>query len=142
MENRPKVGVGVCIIKDGKVLLGKRKNAHDAGAWCFPGGHLEFNESWEDCARRETMEETGLSIKNVRFVTATNDIFPLEGKHYITLFMVADIDSGEAKIMEPEKCEAWEWFEWNDPPQPLFIATENFYKSGHNPFNTTKGTTD
>ena len=133
MENRPKVGVGVCIIKDRKVLLGKRKNAHGEGAWCFPGGHLEFNESWEDCARRETMEETGIKIKNVRFITATNDIFPVEEKHYITIFMVADYDSGNVKIMEPEKCEAWEWFEWETPPQPLFIATENFYKSGYSP---------
>lgn len=35
-NNRPKVGVGVAIIKDGKVLLGKRKNAHGEGTWSFP----------------------------------------------------------------------------------------------------------
>lgn len=135
MENRPKVGVGVCIIKGGKVLLGKRKNAHGQGTWSFPGGHLEFNESWEDCAIRETREETGIEIKNIRFATATNDIFPIEGKHYITLFMVAEYDSGEVTLMEPEKSEVWEWFAWDSLPQPLFIATENFYKSGYNPFD-------
>ncbi|OGK15480.1 DNA mismatch repair protein MutT, partial [Candidatus Roizmanbacteria bacterium RIFCSPHIGHO2_01_FULL_39_12b] len=93
MENRPKVGVGVLVVKDGKTLFGKRKNAHGDGLWCFPGGHLELNESWEECAVRETMEETGLKIKNVRFATATNDIFPVEGKHYITIFMIAGYDS-------------------------------------------------
>lgn len=134
MNDRPTVGVGVCIIKDGQVLLGKRKNAHGEGSWNFPGGHLEFNESWEDCAKRETMEEAGISIKNLRFATATNDIFSVEGKHYITIFMIADYDSGEAKVMEPEKCDGWEWFDWHALPQPLFIPTENFYKSGYNPF--------
>ncbi len=46
MENkRPKVGLGVLIFKDGKVLLGKRKGAHGEGTWCPPGGHLEFGET-------------------------------------------------------------------------------------------------
>mgnify|MGYP003394911621 FL=1 len=134
MENRPKVGIGVCVIKDGKILFGKRKNAHGQGSWCFPGGHLEFNETWEECAVRETLEETGLKIKNIRFATATNDIFPMENKHYITIFMIADYDSGELRIMEPEKCERWDWFDWSSPPQPLFIPQQNLLKSGYNPF--------
>lgn len=134
MKNRPGVGIGVCVIKDGRVLLGKRKSAHGEGAWCFPGGHLEFKESWEDCARREVLEETGLSIKNIRFATATNDIFPVEGKHYITIFVVADYNSGEAKVMEPEKLEVWEWFRWDNLPQPLFVPIQNLQKKGFSPF--------
>ena len=134
MENRPQVGVGILIIKNGKVLFGKRKNAHGDGSWCFPGGHLEFNESWEECAIRETFEETGLKIKNIHFATATNDIFPVEKKHYITIFMKADYDVGELKIMEPEKCEQWDWFDWNNLPQPLFIPQQNLIKQGYNPF--------
>ncbi len=125
MNNRPRVGVGVVVIKDGKVLLGKRKNAHGEGSWSFPGGHLEFNESWEDCASRETMEETGITIKNICFGTATNDIFHKENKHYITIVMLSEYDSGEVKIMEPEKCEKWEWFLWSQLPEPLFIPIQN-----------------
>ncbi len=133
-ENRPKVGLAAIIIKDEKVLLGKRKNAHGSGSWCFPGGHLEFGESWEDCARRETMEETGIDIKNIRFATATNDIFSTEEKHYITIVMLADYDFGEVKIMEPEKCEHWTWFAWDELPAPLFIPTQNLLKANYNPF--------
>lgn len=135
MQNRPGVGVGVCIIKDGKILFGKRKNAHGEGDWCFPGGHLEFNESWEECAKRETLEETGIKIKNIRFATATNDLFLKEKKHYITIFMLADYDSGEVKIMEPDKCEKWDWFDWNEPPQPLFQSSLNLRKQNFDPFN-------
>ena len=135
MENRPKVGVGVIVIKDNKVALGKRKNAHGADTWCFPGGHLEFNEEIEDCARREVMEETGLKIKNIRLGPFTNDIFTEENKHYITLFVTSDYDSGELRIMEPDKCERWDWFEWNELPQPLFIPIENVLKKGYDPFD-------
>lgn len=79
-EDRPKIGVGVIIIKDDKVLLGKRINAHGEGSWGFAGGHLEFNEEVEDCAIREVKEETGISIKNLRNTTFTNDIFEKEKK--------------------------------------------------------------
>jgi 8-oxo-dGTP diphosphatase len=66
-EQRPKVGVGVMIFKDGKVLLGKRKSSHGDGEYAWPGGHMEYMESFEECAKRETMEETGMQIRNVRF---------------------------------------------------------------------------
>ena len=134
MENRPKIGVGVIVIKDNKVLLGKRKNAHGEGSWCFPGGHLEFNEEIEDCAIREVKEETGIKIKNIRMGTFTNDIFEKEGKHYVTLFVISDYSSGEVKVMEPEKCKKWEWFEWDKLPQPLFIPIQNLLKQNYNPF--------
>ena len=133
MSERPKVGIGVIVIKDGKILLGKRKNSHGDGAWSFPGGHLEFGESWEECAKRETMEETGINIKNIRFGTVTNDIFQTEEKHYITIFMLSDYDFGEVQIMEPEKCEKWDWFSWNQLPQPLFVPIQNLLKTGFEP---------
>ena len=133
MHERPKVGIGVIVVKDGKILLGKRKNSHGDGAWSFPGGHLEFGESWEECAKRETTEETGINIKNIRFGTVTNDIFQTEEKHYITIFMLSDYDFGEVQIMEPEKCEKWDWFSWNQLPQPLFVPIQNVLKTGFEP---------
>lgn len=133
MSKRPKVGIGVAIIKDNKILLGKRKNSHGNGSWCYPGGHLELAESWEECSRREVKEEAGIEIKNLRFGTVTNDIFETEDKHYITLCLVADFDSGEVKLMEPDKCEKWDWFEWEKLPKPLFLPLLNQLKEGFNP---------
>lgn len=134
MENKPKVGVGVIVIKDNKMLCAKRKGAHGEGTWQFPGGHLEFKESWEECARREVMEETGISIKNIRFGTVSNDIFEDENKHYITLIMIANHDTGEPQILEPEKCAGWEWFKWEELPKPLFLPIVNILKTGFDPF--------
>ena len=137
MSGQVKVGVGVIVIKDGRVLLGKRKKAHGAGSWHFPGGHLEFNEEVEDCAMREVLEEAGIKIRNIRIGSATNDIFKEEEKHYITLFVLADYDSGEVRAMEPEKCEKWEWFGWENLPEPLFIPLQNLKKQGFSPFKKT-----
>jgi 8-oxo-dGTP diphosphatase len=135
MDQGPKVGVGVFVLKDNKILFGKRKNAHGDGTWSLPGGHLEFNEKVEDCAVREVLEETSISIKNIRMGTFTNDIFEKEGKHYVTLFAISDFDSGEVKLMEPDKCEKWDWFEWDKLPSPLFIPIQNLLKQNFNPFN-------
>ena len=132
-ENRPKIGVGVIVINGDKILFGKRINSHGDGTWSFPGGHLEFGESVEGCARREVMEETGLEIANLRPATFTNDIFENEGKHYVTLFVIADYTTGTAQIMEPDKCSVWEWFTWDNLPEPLFLPIENLRKQKFTP---------
>jgi 8-oxo-dGTP diphosphatase len=127
-EKRPKVGVGVIIYKDGKVLLGKRKNAHGEGSWSFPGEHLEFGEKIEECAKREVLEETGIKIQNIRIGTFTNDVFKKEDKHYITVYAIGDYKSGEAEIKEPEKCGCWKWFSPDKLPKPLFAPLKNLKK--------------
>ena len=128
MKDRPLIGVAVIVIKDGKVLLGRRKNAHGDGTWAFPGGHLEFNESIEECARREIFEETGIAIKNLRYGPYTNDIFEKEGRHYVTLFVLADYASGDPRVKEPDKCEEWQWYPWPPPVKPHFLPIANLLK--------------
>jgi 8-oxo-dGTP diphosphatase len=127
----PRVGLGVILVRGGEVLLGQRKGSHGAGRWALPGGHLEFGESWEDCARREVLEETGLRVGALRFVGATNDLMQDEGKHYITLFLRADDFSGEPEAKEPNKCERWEWHPWDALPEPRFLPLENLLRSGY-----------
>jgi 8-oxo-dGTP diphosphatase len=133
-QNRPKVGVAVIIRKDNKILLGKRIGSHGAGTWAFPGGHLEFGETPEQCAQREVFEETGLLLENFLRHGYTNDIFNVENKHYITLFIISDLLQGEPKIKEAGKCESWEWFDWNNLPKNLFIPIQNLIQEGFNPF--------
>jgi len=141
---RPYVGLGVIIMKDnGQVLLGKRKGSHGAGTWAFPGGHLEYMEELEDCAKREVKEETGLGEGNIELIdenpiTVTNDFFKREDKHYVTLFMRAKYLFGEPKRMEPDKCEGWEWFYWDNLPHPLYVSTKNLIKQKCNSFTKYK----
>lgn len=91
---------------------------------------MELNESIEDCAKREVFEETVLSIKNLHRATFTNDIFEKEKKHYVTLFVLSEYDSGKLQLKEPDKCEKWDWFNWNKFPEPLFLSLKNLLDQG------------
>lgn len=59
----PAPAAGVLLVKDGEVLLVKRRFEPRAGAWCIPAGFMEYGESPEHCAVREAREETGLSVR-------------------------------------------------------------------------------
>lgn len=132
--DRPLIGVGVIVMQEDRVLLGMRNAGHGAGTWQFPGGHLEWNESIEDCARREVYEETGLRIGNLRRGPYTNDIFGEEGKHYVTLYVLADIEGGVLTLKEPDKCDHWDWFPWHHLPEPRFVPLANLLAQGFDPF--------
>ena len=120
MDAGVKVGVGVFVKKGDDFLLGLRIGSHGAGTWALPGGHIEFGESIEDCAIREVLEETGMTINNVQPLTFTSDLFVDVNKHYITLFVSSDWVSGEPMLREPEKCQSWQWHRWHELPEPLF----------------------
>lgn len=118
-NQRPRVGVGVVVTKQDKVLLGKRKGSHGTGEWSLSGGHLEFGESIEACAKRELLEETGLTALSLELGPWTNDLME-ESNHYVTLFVFVSEFEGIPKLLEPEKCEGWKWFAWDQLPSPLF----------------------
>lgn len=131
MQKQVRVGIGVIIYKGDEVLLGLRQNSHGHDQWAFPGGHLEFNESPEECAMRETLEETGLQVANVRRGPWTNDFYPDLQKHYITLFMLADHVAGDPQVLETDKCKEWCWFPADQLPSPLFTSLQNLKESGY-----------
>lgn len=137
MIERPSVGIALCIRRDNKVLVHKRKGKHAPGSWAFTGGHLEKYEDFAQAALRETEEEAGPDIKvtNVRFWTASNTKFISEGKHYVVIFMLADWVSGEAQVMEPDKCECWEWHEWDSLPEPLMLGLQDLKARNLNPMS-------
>ena len=118
-KQRPKVGIGVMILKDRKILFGKRRGSHGEGEYAYPGGHLEHMESFEECARREVQEECGVEIENIRFQYLAN-VTKYAPKHYIHIGLVADWKSGEPQVLEPDKSESWDWYDMDDLPQPLF----------------------
>ena len=131
---QPRVGVGVFIMKNGKFLMGQRRGSHGEGSWSIPGGHLEFGETPEQTAIRETQEETGLTIENVRFAAVTNDLFKDDNKHYVTLWMMSDWKEGEPTITEPDKFVDQIWCDFDSLPENLFLPwnqlkVSEFYRS-------------
>lgn len=134
---RPRVGLGVMILKGRQVLLGKRKGSHGAGEYAFPGGHLEYMENFESCARREVREECGIEIENINFQFIAN-ITHYAPKHYVHINLLADWVGGEPRTLEPDKSESWHWYRLDTWTQPLFAMCElarQSYESGQNYFD-------
>ncbi|HSW71837.1 MAG TPA: NUDIX domain-containing protein [Chlamydiales bacterium] len=123
----PRIGVGVVVVKSGLVLLGKRKGSHGAGTWSLSGGHLEYGETIEECAKRELAEETGLQALQIELGPWSNDIINKD-KHYVTIFTFVKKFQGDVKLLEPSKCEGWNWFKWDQLPSPLFLPVESLIK--------------
>jgi ADP-ribose pyrophosphatase YjhB (NUDIX family) len=59
---RPILGVGVAVMRPGGVLLARRGTPPNVGAWSLPGGAQELGETTEETARRELLEETGMTV--------------------------------------------------------------------------------
>jgi 8-oxo-dGTP diphosphatase len=94
---------------------------------------LDYAESIENCARRELLEETGLSASSIELGPYTNDVFEDVLEHYLTVFVTARGLSGHPQNLEPDKCEGWAWFPWGDFPHPLFKPLQNLLEIGWRP---------
>ena len=117
----PYVGVGCIVIRDGQLLLVQNQR----GFWSTPGGYLDFGESPDVCAARETLEETGISVANVEFVAITNDVLADAGRHYLTVWMRGDADSAPARIGDAAEINQLGWFAPGNLPRPLHIYFQN-----------------
>jgi 8-oxo-dGTP diphosphatase len=119
---RPAVGIGVMIRRDQKVLLGRRKGAHGAGSYGWPGGGLAFGESLFEAVKREALEEAGVVVKNARLLCVSNVVE--YGRHYLDLeFEVTEFE-GEPRTLEHDFGDGWNWYDLNALPQPLFKPCE------------------
>ncbi|NQU99046.1 NUDIX domain-containing protein [Candidatus Woesearchaeota archaeon] len=129
------VGFGVMILRDGKVLLGRRHDDPEkadsllegAGKWTMPGGKLHFGETFEEGAKREVMEETGIKVKSMKVITLTNDI--VEGAHFVTTGFLCEDSEGEAQVLEPDEITEWKWFDLNELPSPIYFPSEKVFEN-------------
>ncbi|MFH1522537.1 MAG: NUDIX domain-containing protein [Patescibacteria group bacterium] len=123
----PRVGIGVMIQNEKEeVLLGLRKGSHGEGEWCFPGGHLEFGETVFQTAKREVKEETDLDVEEFEVISVSDEMRYVEtdDKHYLGIGVKIVYLGGEPKIMEPDKCKEWRWFDIDNLPDKIFEGTE------------------
>lgn len=129
----PLVGVSAVIVRGGRILLGRRRGAHGAGAYAFPGGKPNPGESPADALAREVREETGLACTAISPITWTSEVFAEEGLHFVTLHHLVEVAAGEPELLEPQKCEGWGWYPWDNLPRPLFAAASNLIRTGWRP---------
>ncbi|MCR4328738.1 MAG: NUDIX domain-containing protein [Patescibacteria group bacterium] len=126
------VGVGVMILREGKVLLGRRSEnpntadseLHGEGTWTMPGGKVDFGESFEDAAVRELEEETGIMAKkeDTKVISVAND--RVSDAHFVTIGLLCENSSGEPEVREPDEITEWCWFSLDNLPSPIFFCSE------------------
>lgn len=120
-----KIGVNIFLIRDNKILFGKRIGKVGYGTWCLPGGHFEYGETLIGAAKRELEEETGITTESLEFLHLIND--PWQGTHYIHINFLAKEDfQGEVRVMEPDKFTEWKWFDINHLPEEIFCGHQKF----------------
>jgi 8-oxo-dGTP diphosphatase len=119
----PGLGVGLAILRDGKLLLCRRMKAPEAGHWNIVGGKVDHMEPAEIAARREAEEETGLSIGSIRYLGMTEQLIEADRQHWVSLLYVTDDTTGEPHLTEPDKLSEIGWFNLGDLPQPLSVFT-------------------
>ena len=97
--NHPHIGVGIILLRGDDVLLIRRGRPPGAGQWSLPGGKQELGETAEAAARRELLEETGLSCGALTMVAHADSItYDDAGRveyHYTILDFAARYAGGE-----------------------------------------------
>lgn len=107
----PRIGVGAITIHEGKILLVKRGVEPSRGLWAIPGGTLELGETLQECAAREILEETGITIK-VGACVYVFDFFERDdnGKirfHFVIVDYAAEYVSGSPKGADDAEEASW-----------------------------------
>ncbi|MCD8507478.1 NUDIX domain-containing protein [Candidatus Woesebacteria bacterium] len=117
-EHQENIGCAVIVQdRDGKVLLGKRKNAYRSGMYGLPGGRIDRDEKAIAAAKRELLEETGLKAKSLEYVGVIKEW--QDSYNFIHFMYLCNDWEGNVQLVEPEKCESWEWFDLDNLPEDV-----------------------
>lgn len=109
--DRPRVGVGVVVWQEDRVLLIQRGKPPDKGAWSLPGGSQELGETVFEAAAREVLEETGLIVRPAAVLTAVDSIVRDDSGaivfHYTIIDVLADYLSGTIRPGDDAQDARW-----------------------------------
>jgi 8-oxo-dGTP diphosphatase len=112
----------VCLARDGgqlRVLLIERNHPPFAGCWAIPGGFVDENESLEDAARRELLEETTLSGVTIEQFGAYGDPGRDPRGHTVTVAFIARLAECTPVVGSDDAARA-EWFPVDELPPLAF----------------------
>ena len=109
----------VLVERDGKILLAKRGHEPWFGHWCIPGGFVDYGEHPEVAARRELMEEAGVSVR----LTGMLGIYvaPYErpdGIDWIQTTVYLGVTDDDPVVNDGEMLDVG-WFGADELPEPM-----------------------
>lgn len=101
------------IYKDNQWLLVKRSNKepHEGGVWSLVGGKVEglltVPSLFEETIKREALEEVGIQIEEVKYVTSTS--FMMQDKPVVDVICLCKYKNGETKVNDPDELTEFKW---------------------------------
>ena len=107
------------LVRDGRVLIGRRKHEPRQGMWDLPGGFLEEGEEPLDGLRREFLEETGLAIEPLEWLGTFID--PYDRTFVLSLSWLV---AGEGEPVAADDVEALEWFGPDELPGEMAFPSQ------------------
>lgn len=121
VKNTPLISVDLCIVNEGKILLGKRKNDPLKGIFFTPGGRILKNEAHFDCLKRIAKSELGLIINKKKFYLMgvwdhfyENSIFGEEiSTHYVNLPYFIHYEKKPPILLDYQH-DCFKWFNLKD----------------------------
>lgn len=110
----PKIAAGVLIVREGRLLLGRRgPNATAAGKWGLPAGFVERGERVEDAAIREAREEVGLSV-------TLGPLLGLYSETGQTVILAVYEAAADGEPVASDDLDAVAWYHPDDLPELAF----------------------
>lgn len=108
------------IVRDGKVLMVRRRVAEGELSWQFPAGEVELGETHEEAAVREAAEETGVTVRPV--VRIGERVHP--ATHRSMSYIACEFISGTAHVADPDELADVLWCDRQalskNVPYPLY----------------------
>jgi len=124
-DDRPSVAAAI-VVKDGRVLLVRRRVGEGSLSWQFPAGEVEPGEAPTDAAARETSEETGLVVAASQVLGERTH--PATGRWMI--YVACDVVAGEAIVADEEEIADVAWSDSRQLisyiPHPLYTPVQNY----------------
>lgn len=130
--DRPVCGVGAVVWRNGQVLLVRRANPPRRGEWSLPGGAQEIGETVLEAARREVLEETGITIEVLGLVDVVDSIHRDEDGRVRYHYTLADVFARATGGCEAAASDGLEvaWFDLDGLPA-LWAETERIIRLAH-----------
>lgn len=113
----PKLAVAAVIVRDGRILLGKRgPGTRSPGKWSFPAGFVERGEQVEAATAREVLEETGMDIEPGRLI----GLFSEQGETVVLAVYAATLRNRDAAPVAADDLVDLGWFSLDGLPELAF----------------------
>ena len=124
-----RLGGGVVLLRDGKFLLGYQIRSYEKPCWGTPGGKVNDKHcSIIEAMKKEVYEETGINVRSLKKLTWYEDV--IEENDLIGFQFYTEEFDGEARVMEPEKCKEWKWFDIESLPEKLTDSVQRLVDEG------------